>query len=261
MTRPPLTVAVAQPVCVPRDVAANADAHAAAVLAAGTRLVVFPELSLTGYELDAPPIDAGDGRLAPIAEACAATGAMALAGAPVLGDEGLAHIAMLAIDGEGTSVAYRKVHVADSESAWFGPGPHPVVLETGGWRLGLAICRDTGIARHTADLAGLGIDAWVAGTVMFPDETAAQDERARRVATEHDVWALVASFAGPTGGGYERTAGHSGIWAPGGTLAAQAGPEPGAIVSATLTGYAALSIRPAPVRVGADRMDRQEGPP
>jgi hypothetical protein len=46
-----------------------------------------------------------------------------------------------------------------------------------------------------------------------------------------------------------------------GTLVAQAGPEPGAIVSATLTGYAALSIRPAPVRVGADRTDRQEGPP
>jgi predicted amidohydrolase len=201
MTRPPLTVAVVQPPCVPRDVAANAAAHAVAVLEAGTRLVVFPELSLTGYELDAPPIDADDGRLAPIAEACAATGAVALAGAPVRGDGGRAHIAMLAVDGEGATVAYRKVHVAASESAWFSPGPRPVVLGVGGWRLGLAICRDTGIGRHTADLAGLGIDAWVAGTVMAPDETPTQDERARRVAADHDVWALVASFAGPTGGG------------------------------------------------------------
>jgi predicted amidohydrolase len=222
-------------VCVPYDVAANADAHAAAVRAAGARLVVFPELSLTGYELDAPPLDADDGRLAPIVGACAATGAVALVGAPLRGEAGRAHIAMLAVDGDGVTVAYRKVWVADLESAWFRPGPRPAVLEVGGWRLGLAICRDAGIARHTADLVGLGIDAWVAGTVMFPDETATQDERTRRVAAEHGIWALVASFAGPTGGGYTRTAGHSGIWAPGGTLAAQAGPEPGAIATATLS--------------------------
>ena len=53
-TRTPLRLAVAQPPCVPLDVAANARAHAAAVRAAGARVVVFPELSLTGYELDAP---------------------------------------------------------------------------------------------------------------------------------------------------------------------------------------------------------------
>lgn len=47
--REPLPIAVAQPLCVPYDVAANAAAHAAAVRSAGARVVVFPELSLTGY--------------------------------------------------------------------------------------------------------------------------------------------------------------------------------------------------------------------
>ena len=47
--RQPLTIAVAQPGWVSYDVAA----HAAAARAAGTRVAVFPELSLTGYELDA----------------------------------------------------------------------------------------------------------------------------------------------------------------------------------------------------------------
>jgi hypothetical protein len=42
---------------VPRDTAANAAAHAAAIRDADARLVVFPELSLTGCELDMPPID------------------------------------------------------------------------------------------------------------------------------------------------------------------------------------------------------------
>jgi predicted amidohydrolase len=48
----PLVIAVAQPLCVPYDVAANAVTHAAAVRGAGARVVIFPELSLTGYELE-----------------------------------------------------------------------------------------------------------------------------------------------------------------------------------------------------------------
>ena len=64
----PLTVAVAQP-GVAHDVAANARAHAAAIRGAGARVAVFPELSLTGYELDAAPVDPADPRLAPITEA------------------------------------------------------------------------------------------------------------------------------------------------------------------------------------------------
>jgi predicted amidohydrolase len=133
--RAPLRVAVAaQPPCVPYDVEANAATHAAAIRAARARVVVFPELSLTGYQLDAEAI----------------------------------------------------------------------------------------------------IDAYLAGTVMDADEVATQDERARRTATAYGVWVAVASFAGSTGEGYDHTAGHSGVWAPGGALVVQAGPGPGAIAHATL---------------------------
>ena len=51
--REPLRIAVAQPVCVRHDVAGNAVRHARVVRSARARVVVFPELSLTGYELDA----------------------------------------------------------------------------------------------------------------------------------------------------------------------------------------------------------------
>jgi len=76
----PLLLAVAQPACTPYDVAANATRHAQVVRATNARVVVFPELSLTGYELDAPALDPKDERLAPLTEACADTGALALAG-------------------------------------------------------------------------------------------------------------------------------------------------------------------------------------
>jgi predicted amidohydrolase len=50
--RETLSVAAVQPVCAAPDVQTNVLSHASAVFDAGTRLVVFPELSLTGYEFD-----------------------------------------------------------------------------------------------------------------------------------------------------------------------------------------------------------------
>ena len=68
--------------------------------------------------------------------------------------------------------------------------------------LGLFICKDTGIAEQQALAAELGMDVYVAGTLMFPDERGKQDDRAVRIAKTHGVRVALASFAGPTGGGY-----------------------------------------------------------
>ncbi|MGW4475881.1 carbon-nitrogen hydrolase family protein [Nonomuraea sp. NPDC004354] len=233
--RAPLVIAVAQPECVPYDVTANAVTHAAAIRAAGARVVVFPELSLTGYHLDAAAIGTDDPRLAPVVEACAETGSIALAGAPVQGEAGRPHISTLAVDGTGVVVAYRKLWLSTTEAGRFAPGDKPAVLEVDGWRLGLAICKDTGVAQHAADTAALGMDAYVGGVLEHREDTAVQDERARRIATEHGVWVAVASFAGSSGEGFAAAAGRSGIWSAGGTVIAQAGPEQGALVRATLT--------------------------
>jgi predicted amidohydrolase len=230
----PLTVAVAQPPCVSYDVAANAATHAATVRSASARVVVFPEMSLTGYELDAPAIAAEDERLAPIVDACAETGSLALMGAPVDGGNGRAHIAMLAIDGRVARVAYRKMWLGGAEPGRFSPGSEPAVVEVDGWRLGLAICKDTGVPQHASDAAALGIDAYVAGVLESADDAAVLDERARRVAADHGVWVVLASFAGSTGGGFAEAAGRSGIWRADGVVVARAGPEPGAVARATL---------------------------
>jgi len=224
----PLTLAVAQPPCAALDVPANARAHAAAIRAANARVVVFPELSLTGYELAAPVVSFGE--LTPIVEACAATGSLALVGAPVDGP----CIGVLAVDGSGARVAYRKVNLGGAEPGFFVPGPAPAVLEVDGWRLGLAVCKDTGVPQHAAATAALGMDAYLAGAVDHRQESVVQQQRAERIAAEHGVFVAFASFAGPTGGGYDETAGRSGIWSPAGALLERAGPEPGGLARATL---------------------------
>ncbi|GAA3747815.1 carbon-nitrogen hydrolase family protein [Plantactinospora mayteni] len=233
--REPLTIAVAQPPCLAYDVVANARSHAEAVRSARARVVVFPEMSLTGYEFDAAPVDADDPRLAPIVAACAETGSLALVGAPVPGDTGRPHIGVLAVQGGGARVAYRKMWLGGAEPEHFAPGHAPAVVELAGWRLGLAVCKDTGIPRHAADTAALGIDGYVAGVLDSAAEWGVQDERARRVAATHGVWVATASFAGSTGAGYTDAAGRSRIWDRVGRVVAEAGPEPGTVVRATLT--------------------------
>ncbi|NUR73707.1 MAG: carbon-nitrogen hydrolase family protein [Hamadaea sp.] len=241
----PLIVAAAQPACSAYDVAANALSHADLVRAANARVVVFPEMSLTGYEFDAAPVELDDPRLAPIVAACAETGSIALVGAPVAGAAGVdgaagaagvagKHIGVLAIDGDGVRVAYRKMFLGGAEPEHFVPGDAPALLDIDGWRLGLAVCKDTGVAEHAAATCALGVDAYVAGALDGSHEIAVQDERARRTATTYGVWVVTASFAGSTGGGYDDAAGRSRIWDPVGNVVAEAGPQVGAYARAGL---------------------------
>jgi predicted amidohydrolase len=231
--RAPLRIAAAQPPCDAHDVAANAQVHAEAVRAAKARVVAFPELSLTGYELDAGALSPADAALRPIVEACAETGSIAFVGAPIE-EDGQRFIAALRIDGAGAAVAYRKSHLGGDEPARFTPGDGPTAVTVDGWRLGLGICRDTGVAAHTAGTAELGVDVYVAGLVHLAEELEEQDARGRRIAAACRSYVAFASFAGRTGGGYEATAGESTIWSPDGDVIARASDEPGDIARACL---------------------------
>jgi predicted amidohydrolase len=230
---------VAQPGTIRCDLATNVTEHATAVLAADARVVVFPELSLTGYELDAPVVSPSDHRLAPLIDTCRETGSVALAGAPARGWSGQDHIAMLAVDGAGARVVYEKRWLGGAETERFTPGARPAVIEIDGWRLGLAICKDTGVAQHAADTAALGIDVYLAGVLELEDDCGVQPERARTIARDHSVWVAIASFAGATGGGYDDAAGRSAIWRPDGSVAAAAGRDTGEIARAVLVDPAA----------------------
>ena len=221
-----MRIAVAQPPVVAYDVAANATTHAGIVRAARARLVVFPELSLTGYNLDAAALTCDDPRLAPIVAACADTGAYALAGAPVADPCGREYIALLLIGGSGVTVAYRKIHLHPPEDQRFAPGDEHVVLELDGRRLGLAICRDASLPEHAAATVAAGAEIYVATTLNSAEDP--RDERMAARATANGVHVALACGAGPDGP--LLAAGGSGFWRPDGTVIAQAGTAPGETV-------------------------------
>lgn len=155
MPAQPLAVAAAVPLSLAGDVAGNAIRHADLSRAAAARVVAFPELSLTGFHLDAEAVSPDDPRLSPIVEACAATGSTALVGAPA-GTDGSRQIAMFAVDGAGSAVAYRNRALGGREPEHVVAGRSPGVLVVDGWRLGLGICKGTGASADLAETAALG---------------------------------------------------------------------------------------------------------
>ncbi|MEU4085428.1 carbon-nitrogen hydrolase family protein [Streptomyces aureus] len=233
--REPLTVAVVQPLWAGDDVLGNVSEHARAIGRADARLVVFPEFSLTGYDLAAPAVSPDDDRLRPLVDACRAAGSVALVGAPIEDEDGREYIATLAVTGDGVTAVYRKMWLHGPEFDRFTPGEKPTVLTVDGWRLGLAVCYDAAVPRHAVDTAALGVDAYVASTLYGPGSESAtrRDTHMRERAVAHGMWVVLSTAAGPSGS-YPETSGGSGVWGPGGEPVAQAGPAAGEITVAVL---------------------------
>lgn len=226
-------MAVAQPRIESGSLLENAQRHAEALASSSARLTIFPELSLTGYDLDVEPVALDDPALRVITDACADLGGVALVGAPIAEGDRLS-IATLRIDGQGVRVAYRKTWLHGDEFIRFTPGAGPTTTDVDGWTVGLAICKDTGASQHTAQMARLGVDLYAAGVVDVPDDVIECQARAFVISRALAAPVAIASFAGATGGGFERTAGHSVIVAADGRILAEADACAGSVVQVDL---------------------------
>lgn len=236
-------IAVVQLASIPGDVVGNAAEHArliGAAAAQGAAVVVFGELSLTGYELAVIERDPqatlapDDRRLAPLIAACRETGAIAIAGAPVARDGGRL-LAAIVLDGEGVRDVYGKQHIHDTESHLFTPGDRQVILEVAGCRLALAVCADSGVPQHAAQYEAEGADAYLVGAFHVGDEDQIAAERMAARARDYGLWVALAEHAGDSGTGSGNACGGSGFWAPGGALVTRLGREAPAIAVADVT--------------------------
>ncbi|WP_207838610.1 carbon-nitrogen hydrolase family protein [Williamsia soli] len=236
---PTLRVAAAQPVTVAGDVAANALAHFEAVRRCAARLVVFPEMLLTGYSMDVTSVEVDDPALDPLVDACRNAGSVALVGAAVRYRSGRA-IGVLAVSEGGVEIVYRKMTLGNEEARVYAPGTTAAVVEIEGWQVGLGVCKDTRDDDHLTATIEEAIDLYVAGLVHRPDEVAEFDVRARRIADLAAVPVVFAGFAGPTGGGYTQTSGGSAVWDANGARLVRAGHQPGFSVVADLTARGAI---------------------
>ena len=231
-----LVMAAAQTVPIRGDVDANLSQHLSLLQRAAeadVELLVFPELSITGYELDLADelaFASGDSRLDPLRRACREHGMIAIVGAPLRLPSGL-HIACFILCPDGDEEIYTKLYVHHSEQQHFQPCDANPLIEIGGLRAAIAICADFKQQKHVARAIDAGANAYVASAFIEPK---AYDEDAGILAgyaVEHGMPVLFANFGGRSGR-YE-TAGRSAAWDPEGNLLACAPSSGTALVVVT----------------------------
>jgi len=244
-----LTIAAAQSASVPGDIERNVEHHRRiGEIAAthGAQLLVFPELSLIGYELElarAHPIPTDDARLEPLRELAARSGMTIVAGGPVPEGADRLFIGAFILEPDRTVRVYTKVHVHESEIGVFTPGFGGEVVQVGEAAVALAICRDASFAGHASDAADRGADVYAAGVMIDEPGYARKMPLLKGYAAEHRMAVLMANYSGVTGG--ELSAGKSAVWSETGeAVAASAGSDEELVIARKWNGAWSGEVAP-----------------
>lgn len=209
-------------------------------------VIVFPELSLTGYEPDlaaALAFTSGDGRLAPLRRLVTQHPIALVVGAPVRNGAGNPAIGAFVFTPDGDVRTYLKMHLGASERAHFSQGDRPLAVDVGGQKLGIAICADSSRASHPATYAELGATIYAAGVFLTEEWYVTDVPRLQSYAAAYGMLTLMANHGSSTG--THESVGRSAAWAPGGELLVQAGGVERVLVTATLeeTGWRGEVVR------------------
>jgi predicted amidohydrolase len=216
--------AIAQSASVAGDLTANIDHHLRlAEMAAmqGAHFLLFPELSLTGYELALSrgcAVAAGDTVLNPLRDLARDAQMTVVAGLPLKDDSGALHIGALAFCPDGSTLSYAKQNLYGEEKNIFTPGDKAADCMIGVIHVGLAICADTDDPRHAVAAAARGAKVYAAGVLVSDTGYAATAEKLAGTARQHAMAVLMANHSGATGGW--QSAGRSALWAEDGSLIA-----------------------------------------
>jgi len=172
-----MRVAVSQKKCLPGNIQVNISDCLNIIKAARegeADLVVFPELSDTGYELNNISSDVAgyknESPLGAIQKAAVKSGIAVVAGLTELSEFGLYNTAV-AIDKEGAVIArYRKIHLyTPNGEGVFTPGNEPVLFEFMGFRFGVNICYDIRFPEFSRHLFRSGMNVLIVPTAWpFP---------------------------------------------------------------------------------------------
>lgn len=212
------SLAAAQTVPRRGDVDANLENHIRLIHAAANgraRVLVFPELSLTGYELDladALAFSERDPRLAPLIDLAASHTMTLVIGAPVRIESRL-HIGAFILSPDRSLDIYTK-HllgafppdanpdgvVPPAEATVFQPGRRNPLVRFDGNAAAVAVCADVHRRSHAEDAAQRGAANYLASMFVIPADFENDTALLREYAVSHSMAVVFANFGGPSGG-------------------------------------------------------------
>jgi predicted amidohydrolase len=183
-------------------------------------LILFPELSLTGYERELAgklAFSANDGRLRVFQEAAELHLMTIIVGAPLKLASGL-HIGAFIFQPEKKMLIYTKQFLHGGEEVSFRPGSdfNPCV-EVGKFRVSFAICADITHPEHPENASKAGANLYAAGIFYTPGGIAEAHDQLGSYAKKYGMHVLMANYGAPS---YDLpAAGQSACWNSKGELA------------------------------------------
>ncbi|GAA4097410.1 nitrilase-related carbon-nitrogen hydrolase [Nocardioides kongjuensis] len=231
------------------------DAAAAEAAGRGARLLVCPELTLTGYDIAPRAADLAEPAGGPMARAVAGVAAehgLAIAWSWPERDGEQVHIAAELVDRDGTVLArHRKAHLyGPDEAGAYVPGDGtPAVGEVDGFRVGLLVCYDVEFPEQVRMVALAGADLLACPTALMAPYDAVSTLIVPARAFENQ---MAVAYANRAGSEHDLTyTGLSCVVGPDGADLARADDRPGLVVG-TLTSAALDDARRANTHL-ADR--------
>jgi predicted amidohydrolase len=219
-----MIIAAAQTVPKNGDIAANLDDHyrlTAVAAEHGARLIIFPEMSLTGYRRSnamSLSLTMNDERLAKLQDVAIKKNIIIVAGAPMLLDSGL-HIGAFILSDKEPLTIYTKQYLHEGEEEFFSPNlEHDPKIPLGGEICSLAICADIANPLHPEHAASSHATIYLASLFYTPTGIIEGHADLSNYAKTYGFGVLMANYGGPSWG--MATGGKSAVWDGRGTLQA-----------------------------------------
>ena len=209
------------------DIAANLDDHHRWIKMAagqGAALIVFPELSITGYERENAAhlaFSANDTRLDEMKSLAVQHKMVIIAGAPIKIDHGL-FIGSFIIQSDGSVAVYTKQFLHPGEEVAYQPSfdYNPVVkLDTE--RISFAICADIDHSEHPANAGKIQSTIYIPSIFFSPHGIPEAHRLLSNYAQKQSMDVLMSNYGGPSWG-YD-AGGQSAFWNKNGALIAELG--------------------------------------
>ena len=230
-----LSIAAAQIIPAKGDVDKNLEAHRRLALIAaehGTNLVVFPELSITGYELNLASelaFTIYDERLKPLMLLAEELGIIVVAGAPFRLDE-ILYIGAFIISPDNSISIYAKHHVHSTEENVFQPGMFNPKITLEKDKASLAVCADLTHPIHAEKASQSGSTLYLASVFVTPEGYKKDALFLKNHARRHKMTVLMSNYGGDSGG--LPSAGKSAIWdSEGNKISSLAGTGEGLVIA------------------------------
>ena len=214
-----ISIAAAQTIPVKGNVEENVRKHEKLIKNAAEKevdILLFPELSLTGYESDLAKdlaMNFFDERIQPLMHLSTIHNMVIVAGAPIRMDKSL-YIGAFVFNPDSTISLYLKHYLHSGEDKVYQPGHLNPIITVGSEKASIAICSDLTNPDHPADAAKNDSTLYLAGAFISPEGYLNDSNLLIKYARKYGMGVALSNFGGESGG--MLSAGKSAIWSDSG---------------------------------------------